>query len=401
MHRQLSDFLLPQPADLPANEMLQAELDVYPIAQQAMLLRTSVPLLNEEQKFAFDTIMREVHRATPATPGRCFFIDGVGGAGKTFTYTCLLSAVRAEGKIAIPVATSGIAALLLPGGRTAHSRFKIPVKGLDQCSSCFISRAGPLADLIRAAALIVWDEAPMGHRHIFEALERTLRDVMAATNPALAGIPWGGKVVVLGGDFRQILPVVPHAQKAGVIAATLNHSPLWREVQVLRLHRNMRVQRIRDAGDEQRALALEQFSRWLLRVGNGTEPINRDIGDDAIRIPDNMCCTGEGVEMLVEEIYGGLRGCSTMEERIAYITQHAIVTPFNDKVDNLCRQVDEACCPPTGCCSCCSSLPSPTFMRRPRCRPRLPRPRPRLLGIPSSPNSSSSSSTLLSKSLIM
>jgi hypothetical protein len=87
MHRQLSDFLLPQPADLPTNEILQAELDVYPIAQQALLLRNSVPLLNEEQKFAFDTIMQEVHRAAPATHGRCFFIDGVGGAGKTFTHT--------------------------------------------------------------------------------------------------------------------------------------------------------------------------------------------------------------------------------------------------------------------------------------------------------------------------
>ena len=85
------------------------------------------------------------------------------------------------------------------------------------------------------------------------------------------------------------------------------------------------------AGDEEEALALEQFSRWLLRIGNGTEPINSDMGDDAIRIPDNMCCNGEGVEVLVEDIYGGLRNCSTMEERIAYITQHAIVTPFNDE----------------------------------------------------------------------
>jgi hypothetical protein len=66
----------------------------------------------------------------------------------------------------------------------------------------------------------------MGHRHVFEAVEKTLRDVMAATNPALADIPWGGKVVVLGGDFRQILPVVTHGRKADIIAATLNQSPI-------------------------------------------------------------------------------------------------------------------------------------------------------------------------------
>ena len=87
MHRQLSDFLLPQPADLPANEILQAELDRYPVAQQALLLGNSVPLLNAEQKIAFDAIMAEVHRDTPPTHARCFFIDGVGGAGKTFTYS--------------------------------------------------------------------------------------------------------------------------------------------------------------------------------------------------------------------------------------------------------------------------------------------------------------------------
>jgi hypothetical protein len=85
MHRQLSDFLLPQPADLPANEILQAELDRYPVAQQALLLGNSLPLLNAEQKIAFDAIMAEVHRDTPPTHARCFFIDGVGGAGKTFT----------------------------------------------------------------------------------------------------------------------------------------------------------------------------------------------------------------------------------------------------------------------------------------------------------------------------
>ena len=48
-----------------------------------------------------------------------FFIDGPGGTGKTFTYNALLAAVRAEGGIALAVASSGVAALLLPGGSTA------------------------------------------------------------------------------------------------------------------------------------------------------------------------------------------------------------------------------------------------------------------------------------------
>ena len=76
------------------------------------------------------------------------------------------------------------------------------------------------------------------------------------------------------------------------------------------------------------------------------EVVHRDMGDVSIRVPDNMCCNGEGVEVLIEEIYGGLRSCATMAERITYITQHAIATPFNDEVDKLCSLVDEAF-PPT------------------------------------------------------
>lgn len=66
---------------------------------------------------------------------RAFFVDGPGGTGKTFLYTVLLAAVRARGGIALSVASSGIAALLLEGGRTAHSRFKIPIQ-LDEASTC-------------------------------------------------------------------------------------------------------------------------------------------------------------------------------------------------------------------------------------------------------------------------
>ena len=58
---------------------------------------------------------------------RLFFVDGPGGTGKTFLYKTLLATVRARGDIALAVASSGIAALLLEGGRTAHSRLKIPI----------------------------------------------------------------------------------------------------------------------------------------------------------------------------------------------------------------------------------------------------------------------------------
>ena len=70
-----------------------------------------------------------------------FFVDGLGGSGKTFLYKALLARLRSEGLIAIATATSGIAASILPGGRTAHSRFKIPIK-LASNSMCNFTKQG-------------------------------------------------------------------------------------------------------------------------------------------------------------------------------------------------------------------------------------------------------------------
>ncbi|KAL5704116.1 hypothetical protein ACHQM5_022589 [Ranunculus cassubicifolius] len=56
-----------------------------------------------------------------------FFINGAAGTGKTFLYNTIATQHRSEGKIVVMVASSGIASLLLNGGRTTHSTFKIPL----------------------------------------------------------------------------------------------------------------------------------------------------------------------------------------------------------------------------------------------------------------------------------
>lgn len=59
-----------------------------------------------------------------------------------------------------------------------------------------------MAKLLNETDLIVWDEAPMNDRRCFEALDRTLRDILNNSEK-----PFGGKPIMLGGDFRQTLPV--------------------------------------------------------------------------------------------------------------------------------------------------------------------------------------------------
>ncbi|XP_076898135.1 uncharacterized protein LOC143551628 [Bidens hawaiensis] len=128
--------------------------------------------LTDEQRKVFDEIMNAVE----ANKGGVFFLYGYGGTGKTFLWKTLSVAIRSKGQIVLNVASSGIASLMLSEGRTAHSRFHIPIN-LNEDSTCSIKPGSDDAHLLKETKLIIWDEAPMIHKHAFEALDRTMMDV--------------------------------------------------------------------------------------------------------------------------------------------------------------------------------------------------------------------------------
>ena len=105
------------------NNPYLTEQQNYDVDHEELHSQLNIPLLNTEQRLAFD----EVYTLTCAANGKVFFLHGPGGTGKTFVYTTLCSSIRAKGWVVLCVASSGIAALLLPGGHTAHSTFAIPV----------------------------------------------------------------------------------------------------------------------------------------------------------------------------------------------------------------------------------------------------------------------------------
>jgi ATP-dependent DNA helicase PIF1 len=96
----------------------------------------------------------------------------------------------------------------MPGGRTAHSRFKIPLN-IDEGGYCSFTKQSGTAKLLCEASLILWDEASMTKRHAIEALDISLHDILDKED-----LPFGGKTVVFGGDFRQTLPVVRKGSRA-------------------------------------------------------------------------------------------------------------------------------------------------------------------------------------------
>ncbi|KAG4043735.1 hypothetical protein PC123_g20794 [Phytophthora cactorum] len=109
-------------------------------------------LLNGEQRSVYSTIVNAVDNPTPGNT--LFFVDGPGGTGKSTLLKHILAKVRLSGKIALAVASSGIASLLLMGGRSAHSTFKIPLK-LNDTSTCSIYKQSHLKGLIQKASLVI------------------------------------------------------------------------------------------------------------------------------------------------------------------------------------------------------------------------------------------------------
>jgi hypothetical protein len=91
--------------------------------------------LNDDQCSTYEIILNVMTNKE----GKLFFVYGSGGTGKTFVWTTLLSCLQGQGKVVFAVASSGIASLLLLGGRTAHSRFKISIDLHDE-SICNITQ---------------------------------------------------------------------------------------------------------------------------------------------------------------------------------------------------------------------------------------------------------------------
>uniref|UniRef100_A0A8I6XRH8 ATP-dependent DNA helicase n=1 Tax=Hordeum vulgare subsp. vulgare TaxID=112509 RepID=A0A8I6XRH8_HORVV len=240
--------------------------------------------LNNEQLASYNDIMDHAMKQK----SQIFFVDGPGGTGKTYLYKALLAKVRSMGQIAIATATSGIAASIMPGGRTAHSRFKIPIK-LTNNTMCSFTKQSGTAELLKQASLIIWDEVAMTKRQAVETLDRSLQDIMGRR------LPFGGKVVVFGGDFRQVLPVVTRGTRAQITDATLLRSYLWEKIRKIRLTRNMR------------AHADPWFSEYLLRIGNGTE---ETIGDDYVRLPNDIVIAytedETAMNKLIEDVFPSL-----------------------------------------------------------------------------------------------
>ena len=142
----------------------------------------------------------------------------------------------------------------------------------------------------------------MSHRYLAECLDRSLRDIRADTRP------FGGVVVVFGGDSRQIPPVARHGSRAQIVAASTKRSPLWAQMRRRRLTRNVRLE---EGGDE--------FDKYLIQIGNGEESFAA--GEDYIDPPIDICADAAQVSGPYEDLGRALfqgREISVVGRRLCY-----------------------------------------------------------------------------------
>ena len=181
-----------------------------------------------------------------------FFIDGPGGSGKTYLYTTLYYLVIGLKKNVTTMAFTGIATTLFPHEKTVHKTLGLSVP-LYADSNSIIKPNSRESEILRDTDVFIWDESPIALRYSLEIMDRSLRDIMNND------LPFGGKLILMGGDFRQLPPVKVHSTRCEMINLFIKFSILWKNCKVFSLTENMLT------------VASEiEFSKFIIELGNGS-----------------------------------------------------------------------------------------------------------------------------------
>ena len=308
----LKSIGLPEPEYDQAEEssvrIIEEELN-FDREEQRKLATLSLQTMNAEQSDFFKAVLNTINSET----GKIFFLDAPGGTGKTFVLNALLSAVRSDGFVALATAMSAVASKLLLNGTTVHSRFKVPIQ-IKETSFCSFSQSDATGKLLLRTKLIIIDEVSMGHKHVFEAIDRTLRDLTNIDKP------FGNKPILFAGDWRQCLPVIPKGSEGQIVNACLKFSYLWKYVEVHHLIENMRI-KITGTQDA------KEFGELLLSIGDGSIE-----GGDLITLPKDMLTEKESISELTEFVFPNL---GLNHKNPNWLSERGILSPTNQEADEI------------------------------------------------------------------
>lgn len=244
------------------------------INKMASKQRNFYHVLNADQKAIFDLVLSLLNHPTSGT-GRAFFITGSAGTGKTFVLNAVLGHCQFANIPFTAVAYTRMGACLLKEGRTVYSRFKMPWRNDGDFVSHVTDGSQAAADLYESQ-VIVWDQAPSCHKGMLTEVDQLLQRLMNNSHP------FGGKIMLLAGDFRETLPISKGASEQETVFNTILYAKsVWSYVKQLELTQNMRFKRDGDF-------------EWV-----------RDVGSGAIQCVDMpINCHVETESQLIDWVFG-------------------------------------------------------------------------------------------------
>jgi hypothetical protein len=249
-------------------------------AEAQMQCDNLLRLFTEEQHQAMTRILESLESGQPC---QVFAVIASAGCGKTVFANGLAAYLRARNRSVMCVAASALAAMLLTGGRTAHSALHIPIPCNDS-STCNLTRDERIE--LRRVDVIIYDECSMVHADVADTVERSLRDVMGSQQP------FGGKCVIFMGDFKQLLPVVRYGKGFNF---TIQRCAWWKLTTILKFSKNWR------------AALNPEYTQWLDHIGHGViEHVEVPISQRVATYAD-----------LIEVVYGDCVDCPQNKQILA------------------------------------------------------------------------------------
>lgn len=346
--RSMHQYGLPEMRDLePPEELLVGDGDVLragyrgtngsqPLmfepdyAANALFHSDNVDSLTAEQGAVFQAVVAAVQN--PDEPQRCFFVDGPGGTGKSFLMKVLAAWANSNPDTpCLCAAFQGIVAQMYLHGVTLHRAFCLPLDtefGNGAAVTSTVQAGSAHGNRLASFKLFIIDEISMVHSTYFTLIDLCLRNVTRRD------VPFGGAVVLCGGDLRQLSAVVPGGSHMDTVAASVISNPLWADFAPFRLTIPQRDRRD------------PEWSSAVMAIGSGTaqrynsdkEPMETRHGTFSrahyVAVPPRVTIL-HTADDAVRWLYEGVQpeGSDWTENNRSPASRRAMLCPLNATVD--------------------------------------------------------------------